>query len=156
MEQRWDSGSRLDAFKYLAARAERLRYRVGAVAKCCGVSARQFQRLTSVRFGMVPHALLAHIRFAHGVARLKGLGLVKQASIEAGFKHPADFTRFFEHYWGRSPGTFREAALRALRASPPRRTVPKAGTCPIGVRKCPFGGSQSHCPLLLSDVRSGA
>jgi AraC-like DNA-binding protein len=99
--------SRLDCVKDWEARAKRSGYRVRGLAQDCGVSERQLRRYFLLRKGKPPLAWMVDHRLALGVARLRRLGLVKEAAEQAGFEDPAHFTRCFTRLYGAAPAAFR-------------------------------------------------
>jgi AraC-like DNA-binding protein len=99
----------LDSVTDWEARAERVGYRVSALADDCGVTPRHLRRFLRLKFGKSPGQWLAEKRLAQTAALLRHPVLVKEASAEAGFKSPAHFTRWFTQQCGVSPSAFRLA-----------------------------------------------
>lgn len=99
--------SRLDRITDLQARAERVHYRVRALAKDCGVSEQQLRRFIWLRFGKSPHDWLIEKRLALAQTSFDQGALVKEAAARAGFDDPAHFTRLFTRQHGFPPSGFR-------------------------------------------------
>lgn len=101
--------SRLDSVTDLEARAARAGWRVGLLARDCGVSERHLRRFFLLKFGKPPRQWLAEKRLAPGAASLRQARLVKEAAGQAGFKDPAHFSRSFTQLFGMPPSAFRSA-----------------------------------------------
>jgi transcriptional regulator GlxA family with amidase domain len=99
--------SRLDYVTDWETRAERASWRVGALARDCGVSERHLRRFFLDRFQMSPRAWLATKQLARGAASLQQARLVKEAAGQAGFDDPAHFSRSFTQQYGVPPSAFR-------------------------------------------------
>jgi AraC-like DNA-binding protein len=86
--------------------AEKSNYRPNRLAKKWGISRKQLERWTKLRFGLTPQEWMDHQRLNKAVALLKRNEPIKDVGQRLGFKQLSHFSRKFKLYHGLSPKSF--------------------------------------------------
>jgi AraC-like DNA-binding protein len=96
---------------------ELISYTAAQMARLCGCSPRQFNRLFRQRFGEAPRARQTELRLlraSHVLAHTDGT--IAQASFESGFRSLSLFNALFKRRFGASPSEWRRRAKADITA----------------------------------------
>ena len=107
----------LSAIQNWTERARSARYRVQALARQCGVSARTLQRHFAREIGLLPREWLYAKRMKEASELLRSGRLVKQTAAELAYKNQHHFSRDFRQCYGHPPS--RHLTLALLHAETP-------------------------------------
>ena len=86
--------------------AKNSRYCAAKLARDCGVSRRQLERYSQLRFQAAPHQWLRVLRLRRAVELITKQTPIKEVAIELGYKDAAHFAHDFKDYIGVCPSCF--------------------------------------------------
>jgi transcriptional regulator GlxA family with amidase domain len=87
--------------------AHEANYAVSALAKSCGVSVRNLERLFLLALGETPRRLLKRLRMQRAIELLRDGSTVKETSACLGYEDPSHFSREFKNHYGFAPNRAR-------------------------------------------------
>lgn len=105
---------RLAGIQDWPGRAHAAQYRVGVLAKHCGVSPKTLERHIKLFYGRCPREWLQDLLMARALELLKECDSIKAVAGKLGYDQPQNFSRDFKQHTGHTPsGYYRATRARA-------------------------------------------